>query len=230
MSAEHTHTARSNSPPAPRSVLQYLFLTALLTLASCHAPGGSSLSIAGPKPAASAALSAPSNHPAYAALSLPAYVDEQEGLLWEFQHSTVRAHRNRSAGLLCQLWENGQIKEEIWGQLLETHYRMCLRQIGPHSGVPSWLVRPVRTFPFMDHWTDFTPTLFCNGEIKWAPGQPQMSCGMSSTVNPIASMTGGEFKNGDVLQCRIDIVQKVGGKYWHRSLWSNKITLGGLRQ
>ncbi len=55
---------------------------------------------------------------------------------------------------------------------------------------------------------------------------------MNETV-PIVAMfggnIGGNFSNGDVLQCKIDLEQTVNGHYWKTSLWSNKIVLQGLR-
>ena len=55
---------------------------------------------------------------------------------------------------------------------------------------------------------------------------------MNETV-PIVAMCGGNiggnFSNGDVLQCKMNLEQTVNGHYWKTSLWSNKIVLQGLR-
>lgn len=55
---------------------------------------------------------------------------------------------------------------------------------------------------------------------------------MNETV-PIVAMfggnIGGDFKNGDVLQCKMDLEQSVNGHCWKTSLRSNKIVLQGLR-
>jgi hypothetical protein len=40
-------------------------------------------------------------------------------------------------------------------------------------------------------------------------------------------MSGGVFRNGDVLQCKIHLRQ---GKQWQTLLWTNKIVLENLRQ
>ena len=54
---------------------------------------------------------------------------------------------------------------------------------------------------------------------------------MNGTV-PVVAMfggnIGGDFKNGDVLQCKTDLEQTVNGHHWKTSLWSNKIVLQGF--
>ena len=35
---------------------------------------------------------------------------------------------------------------------------------------------------------------------------------------------------GDVLQCQINLTQKVDGRTWQASLWTEKIVLQGLRR
>jgi len=52
--------------------------------------------------------------------------------------------------------------------------------------------------------------------------------GNKATSDPITSMSGDEFKNGDVLQCKIELAQKVEGRLWQTTLWTDKITLQGL--
>ncbi|MDQ6630740.1 MAG: hypothetical protein M3Y82_03160, partial [Verrucomicrobiota bacterium] len=137
--------------------------------------------------------------------------------------------KEHDAQTLSDLWRADLLKGEIKGQLIEKYYHLVLRQIPTKDGYPSWDVRSSQTFPFPDVYTDFTPTLYLNNQVKWSPGESQTACAMTATNNPITSMSGGEFKNGDVLQCKIDLRQKVGGQSWQKSLWTEKITLQGLK-
>jgi hypothetical protein len=86
-----------------------------------------------------------------------------------------------------------------------------------------------QTFPFPDVYTAFTPTQYLNDQVSWAPGSPQKSCSMTVT-NALTSMAGGAFKNGDIIQYKIELMQKDTdrGRSWQKSLWSNKIELRGL--
>jgi hypothetical protein len=140
--------------------------------------------------------------------------------------------KNIAAQILSDLWFADFLGDQIKGQLAEEHYHLVLRQL-PYDGYPSWDVRSVLTFPFPEVWTDFTPTLYVNNQVKWSPGQPQSSCAMNSTSNsfgnPITSMSGGGFRNGDVLQCKIDLRQMVNRRPWQMSLWTDKIELQGLK-
>jgi hypothetical protein len=120
------------------------------------------------------------------------------------------------------------LKDEIKEQLTQEYYQLVLRQI-PTGGYPSWDVRCNQTFPFPDVYTDFTPTLYLNDQVKWSPGHSQKACAMTATNDPITSMSGGEFKNGDVLQCKIVLSQTANGRSWQMSLQSNKIVLQGLK-
>ena len=49
---------------------------------------------------------------------------------------------------------------------------------------------------------------------------------MNTSGDPVTSMSGGEFRNGDVLQCRIDLTQKVDGRTWQLSLWTGRVLQG----
>jgi hypothetical protein len=67
---------------------------------------------------------------------------------------------------------------------------------------------------------------------KW-PSFQQGTRAMNGTVADVAMFggnIGGNFKNGDVLQCKMDLEQTVNGHSWKTSLLSNKIVLQGLKE
>ena len=150
----------------------------------------------------------------------------QELLYENFSQATAPAEKDRLARKLADLWRVSLLMAEVKEKLAQEHFHIVLRQLG-HT-YPSWEVKAEMTFPFPDIWTEFTPTLYVNGEVKWAPSSPQMSRSLSvSGSDPITSMSGGVFRNGDVLQCKIHLRQ---GKQWQTLLWTNKIVLENLRQ
>lgn len=150
----------------------------------------------------------------------------QEWLYKSFCQATAPTEKERLGQTLAAMWRDGTLHDDVKETLAQEQFHVVLRQLGHDS--PSWEVNVEFTFPFPDIWTEFTPTLYRNDEVKWAPGRKQTSRSMSvSGSAPITSMSGGEFKNGDVLQCQIDLRQKPK---WQISLWTNKITLQGLKQ
>jgi hypothetical protein len=153
----------------------------------------------------------------------------QETFYKVFNQTKDQTEKETAAQTLSDLWRAGLLDNQIKEQLLRDHYQLVLRQIPSKDGVPSWIVYSSLTFPFPDVYTDFTPTLYSNDQIKWSPGKPQTSCAMTATNNPITSMTGGVFKNGDVLQCRIDLGQTIRGQSWQTSVWTSKLVLQGLK-
>ena len=154
--------------------------------------------------------------------------ERQEAISKEFNQTTTQAAKDNDAQILSDLWRAGLLKDEIKEQLVQEHYQFVLQQIPSKDGIPSWIVKCHQTFPFPNVYTAFTPTLFANNQVNWSPGESQTSCDMSATNVVIASMTGGDFKNEDVLQCKVDLSQTGNGQSWQKSLWSNKIVLQGL--
>ena len=148
------------------------------------------------------------------------YLPEQQEILYQ----QFSATQNKDAAqALAGVWREGFLKDELRDRLVQAHYRLVMQQ--RPANYPVWEVRIYQTFPFPDIYTEYTPTLYLNGELKQSLGQS--SHAMSATNNPVASMAGGEFKNGDVLQVKVDMKQK---RQWQASLWTNKITLEGLKQ
>jgi len=148
------------------------------------------------------------------------YLPEQQEILYRQFSAT---NNTDAAQALAGVWREGFLKPELRDRLVQEHYRLVLQQRPANYSI--WEVRINSTFPFPDIYTDFMPVLYLNGELKQSLGQS--SHGMSGTNNPVASMAGGEFKNGDVLQVKVDMKQK---RQWQASLWTNKITLEGLKQ
>jgi hypothetical protein len=157
------------------------------------------------------------------------HIAEEQAKIFElFKQTQIQSDKNRDAQILSDLWRADLLKDEIKEQLVQEHYQIMLQQIPSRDGIPSWIANCRQTFPFPNVYTAFTPALFVNGQVDWAPTESQTSFGMYHTNAVIASMTGGKFKNGDILQCKIDLSQTVNGQSWKMSLWSNKITLQGL--
>ena len=156
-------------------------------------------------------------------------VEQQEEIFKGFRQTKDPVEKDRNAQTLSDIWGAGLLSDEIRDQLVQDYFQLVLRQISPSYGVPSWIVHSSQNFPFPDIYTAFTPILYSNDQVKWSPGDPQSSCAMTATNNPIASMSGGVFKNGDILQCRVELRQTVNGRAWRKTLWSNKIVLQGLK-
>ena len=148
------------------------------------------------------------------------YFPEQQEILYRKLSETKSTD---AAQALAAVWRDGFLKAELRDQLAQEHYHLVMRQ--KPADYPIWEVRAYQTFPFPDIGTEYLSTLYLNGEVKQSVGYS--SHAMFATNNPVASMAGGEFKNGDILQVKIDLKQK---RQWQISLWSNKITLEGLKQ
>lgn len=144
-----------------------------------------------------------------------------------FSQATNKNERERLAQKLSGMWRDSTLRDEVKEKLAQEQFHVVMRQL-PGRDYPSWEANADFSFPFPDIWTDFTPTLYVNGEVRWAPGSPQLSRSMSvSGSTPLTSMSGGTFKNGDELQCKIVLRQ---AKKWETTLWTNKITLEKMRQ
>ena len=160
------------------------------------------------------------NQPAAERGALQKYLPEQQEILYrQFSETSNK----EAAQALAGVWREGFLKNELRDRLVQEHYHLRLRQIP--AAYPAWDVRIYQTFPFPDIYTDYMPTLYLNGELKQSVGQS--SHAMSATNNPVASLAGGEFKNGDVLQVKVDLKQK---RQWQASVWTNKLTLEGLKK
>ena len=151
---------------------------------------------------------------------LAKYLPEQQEILYRKFTETKNAD---AAQALAAVWREGFLKAEVRDQLVQEHYHLVLRQ--KPATYPIWEVRISQTFPFPDIYTEYQPTLYVNDGLKQSLGNS--SHAMSASNNPVASMAGGEFKNGDVLQCKVEVRQK---RQWQTTLWTNKITLEGLKQ
>lgn len=166
----------------------------------------------------------------YAVLqTIDAYAPEQEGIFAEFQETSVPAYRDRDAYILSELWKAGLLKNEIKDALVERHYSLVLLQARCNYTAMNFVVRCYQTFPFPNSWVDFTPTLYINGEVVWAPAKRQKAHAMSLNNSTITSRTGGAVKNGDVIQYQVRISPTVDeGIPWEKTIWSNKIVAQGL--
>ena len=148
------------------------------------------------------------------------YLPEQQEILYRKFTETKNAE---AAQALAAVWREGFLKAELRDQLVQEHYRLVMRQ--KPAAYSIWEVRIAQTFPFPDIYTEYQPTLYVNDELKQSLGSSSRA--MSASNNPVASMAGGMFKNGDVLQCKVEVRQK---RQWQTTLWTNKITLEGLKQ
>lgn len=168
----------------------------------------------------------------YSALEpLATYAVEQEGLLAEFQETSISAHRDRDAYLLSELWKAGMLRPEIKEALVRSDYPLVLLQVYGNYQAPNFVLRCHQTFPFPSVWAEFTPTLYINGEVVWAPTTPETSHALSVNNSTITSRIGGVVKNGDVLQYQVKIrVTAKGEDPWETMVWSNKVVARGLKQ
>ena len=147
------------------------------------------------------------------------YLPEQQEILYQKFSETKD---NNAARTLAAVWREGFLMDELCSKITQEHYHLVLRQVPAEH--PAWDVCIYQTFPFPDVLIESATKLYCNDEVNgslWAGARA-----MSATNTPVASMAGGEFKNGDVLQAKVDLKQK---RQWQISLWTNKITLEGLQ-
>jgi len=158
--------------------------------------------------------------------------EQQRKIYTEFCQTQDSTIKDRDAHILSNLWQDGLLDDGIKDQSAQDNYHLVLRQDFSSDGVPGWEVKCSQTFPFPDIYTEFTPTLYLNGQVNWAPKEPQGAHSMTVTNGNITSMSGGDFKNGDVVQYKIDLTQtdRDRGRQWQVSLWSNKIVLQKLKE
>jgi hypothetical protein len=180
---------------------------------------------------------------------LEVYAAEQEAIHRQFQQTTVLPVQRRNAYILSELWRAGLLKDEIKEPLVQEHYHVVLFQIFGNDNAPNFVVRCFQTFPFPNTWTAFTPTLYLNDKVEWAPGRPQTEHAMCLNNSTLTNRTGGVVGNGDVLQYRIDLQQTEPSRdlirngntereaaasgpkrVWKTSLWTNKVVARGLKE
>ena len=218
-----------------------LLIGHLLLAAGCRNRESQAKKIISPIIAAPTAPSVTTGPSPAATLTPRSFACEQEGLLEEFGKSSNEPFRQRSAYLLSELWRDGLLKEKIREQLVRENYHVVLFQIPGNYNAPNFEVRGQQTFPFPEIWTEFTPALYRNDKVEWSPNQPQKAHAMSQNNSTLTSRIGGEIKNGDVLQYRIDIEQMDRSegsaassattnhlRRWRMSLWTNKLVVQGL--
>ncbi len=157
--------------------------------------------------------------------------EQQDTTFKTFSLTKDQSGKDRNAQILSKLWRAGLLKDEIKDQLVEEHYQLVLRQILERDGRPSWDIQCHQTFPFPDVYTKFIKTRFLNGQIKYFASEPHKSDGAwaMSATSSAWSESGGEYKNGDVVQFKIELNQTINGRSWKKSLWTNKIELQGLK-
>jgi hypothetical protein len=159
------------------------------------------------------------------------YSAKQKKLYRKFTESSETADREQTASILSELWRENRLRKNIKNGLLDRHYRFVLRQIDGEYQRPNFDVRCSQTFAFPDVWIHFTPTLYINGEVVWAPKKPQRSHAMSLSDSTITSRTGGPFNNGDIVQYQIRMHHEVDEEVvWTRTLWTNRVVVEGLKQ
>lgn len=152
-------------------------------------------------------------------------------ILTEYEKSKDADVRARDAFILNKLWKEDLLKNEIKDYLVDKYYKVALIQFYGYSSAPNWEVQSQQSFPFPDVWVDFTPILYKNGEVNWAPGTPQASHAMSQNSSLITSRTGGGFVNGDVIYYTIKIEQKKNDEIiWEKTIKTNQVVLRGLRE
>jgi hypothetical protein len=155
----------------------------------------------------------------------------QIDILTEYEKSKDEDIRARDAFILSQLWEKDLLKSEIKDYLVDKYYKLALIQSYGNYNAPNWQVQSQQSFPFPSKWVGFTPTLYKNGEVNWAPGKPQTEHAMSQNSSMITSQTGGVFEDGDVIYYTIKIEQKKNDEIvWEKTVKTNQVVLRGLRK
>ena len=136
------------------------------------------------------------------------YAEWQEQILDEYETSKNESVKARNAYILSELWKKGLLQNEIKDFLVDKYYKLVLLQSYGNYQAPNWIVQCQQSFPFPSNWVRFTPTLYKNGLVKWAPDKPQKEHAMSQNSSIITSWTGGEFENGDVICYAIKIDER----------------------
>ena len=107
--------------------------------------------------------------------------------------------------------------------MMQEYYHFVLRQTPGDN--PGWDLCIAPTFPFPNIQVEDRLTLYRNDKIEQSLGWSAFS--WSSSTGTRASFGHRNFNNGDVLQCKVEVRQK---RQWQATLWTNKITLEGLKQ
>lgn len=116
-------------------------------------------------------------------------------LLFEgYENSGEAGIRARNAFLLSRLWREGRLENEIKDHLVDKYYRIVLVQGGNEYGSPNFAVQSQQSFPFPSNWVRFTPKMYRNGKVEWAPEKPQTEHAMCQNSSMITSHTGGAFQ------------------------------------
>ena len=154
----------------------------------------------------------------------------QIDILTEYEKSKDEDIKARDAFILSRLWKEGLLKNEIKDYLVGKYYKLALIQSHGNYNVPNWQVQSQQSFPFPSFWVSFTPTLYKNGQVEWAPGTPQKEHAMSINSSTITSHTGGIFENGDMIYYTIKIEQKENNEVlWEKTIKTNEVILRELR-
>ena len=154
----------------------------------------------------------------------------QIDILAEYEKNKDEDIRARDAFILNQLWNEGLLKSEIKDYLVGKYYKLALIQSYGNNSVPNWQVQSQQSFPFPSFWVSFTPILYKNGQVEWAPAEPQTVHSMAINSSTITSHTGGVFENGDVIYYTIKIEQKENDEVlWEKTIKTNEVTLKGLK-
>jgi hypothetical protein len=154
----------------------------------------------------------------------------QEQILYEYETGESDSVKARNAYILSQLWEKGLLRNEIKDFLVDKYYKLVLLQPYGNYHVPNLVVQCQQTFPFPSNWVRFTPTMYRNGRVQWAPDRPQKEHAMSQNSSIITSWTGGAFENSDVVFYQIKIDEKRNKQVvWERVVTTNEVVLEGLK-
>lgn len=155
----------------------------------------------------------------------------QEQVLYEQETSESESVKARNAYILSELWKKGLLRNEIKDFLVDKYYKLVLLQSYGNYHAPNWVVQCQQTFPFPSNGVRFTPTLYKNGEVEWAPDKPQKGHAMSQNSSIITSWTGGDFENGDVIFYEIKIDEKRNKEVvWEKIIVTNRVVLQGLKE
>ena len=148
------------------------------------------------------------------------YFPEQQEILYQ-KFSETKS--NDVAQMLAAVWRDGFLKAEVCERLMQEYYHFDLRQTPGDK--PGWDLCIAPTFPFPNIQVEDRLTLYRNDKIEQSLGWSAFS--WSSSTGTRASFGYRNFNNGDVLQCKVEVRQK---QQWQTTLWTNKITLEGLKQ
>jgi len=154
----------------------------------------------------------------------------QQQILYEYETSKNESVKARNAYILSELWKKGLLQNKIKDFLVDKYYKLVLLQSYGNYQAPNWIVQCQQNFPFPSNWVRFTPTLYKNGLVKWAPDKPQKEHAMSQNSSIITSWTGGEFANGDVICYAIKIDERKNKEIlWEKIIVTNRVVLQGLK-